>query len=93
MKIYCNSCNNIFPVECLKKKVFVDGETHFCQRQFCCPFCFSKNLSPIKICKRCGEIFTGDELFCKECIGTLKKEFFEFLKKYSVDEQEVMLCE
>ena len=44
------------------------------------------------ICK-CGKVFIGEEKFCKKCIAKLKNEFFEFLQKYSVDEQEVMLCE
>lgn len=93
MKIFCQNCNNLFPFEHLKKKLLVDAETHFCQRQFSCPFCFSRNLIPLKICKKCGSVYSGEEVFCKDCIKKLKKEFFEFLKKYSVDEQEVMLCE
>ncbi len=93
MKIYCDDCNNIFSSSDLKKRLFVDRETHFCERKFCCPFCFSENMKQINICKKCGKIYLGDEKFCGGCLKKLKSEFFEFLKKYSVDEQEVMLCE
>lgn len=92
MTIYCENCKNVFSADHIKKRFVIDRETNFISRESRCPFCLSEELREINICK-CGKVFIGKEKFCKKCIAKLKNEFFEFLQKYSVDEQEVMLCE
>lgn len=93
MFLYCQNCKNIFKEEQLKTVRTVNLDTGFHNVKKCCPRCQRDDFLPISMCHSCGKIFFEEESICPECVKKLKAELEHFLEKYSLEEQEAMLCE
>ena len=93
MFFFCEDCRNFFSEDEMKSIRLVDFETGFQRVSKCCPHCRSDYVRRVMKCLRCGEFFFSAEYICPKCVKKLKAELEKFLKKYTVEEQEAMLCE
>lgn len=91
MSVYCKRC-----------KLFFDEALEVCSTDLdlwayeikkVCPLCKSEHVIYAKVCSRCNGDFLGKGSLCPNCIKALREELEEFLKKYSIEEQEAMLEE
>lgn len=91
MSVYCKKCKLFFAAEELKESWSTDLDTWTYEIKRVCPLCGGEHIILAKNCLRCKEDFVGKGALCIKCIKELKEELEEFLKKYSIEEQEAML--
>lgn len=88
--LYCNACES--EVERLSLIKTVDLDTGISRYQQVCGKCLSLDIVEARACLRCGGINKRRSSFiCKRCKEELKRKLEDFLKKYTVEEQEAML--
>ncbi len=89
MSVYCKKCKLFFeePLE----KCSTDLDLMAYEIKKVCPLCEGEHIFSAKVCIRCNEDFVGKGSLCDACIKALKEELENFLKKYSIEEQEAML--
>lgn len=89
---YCEDCDRFF--EETKMMLKVEDDIGYQQYIEVCPFCHNDYLQETEICARCGKDVAREDIddgMCKECLDELRSEALEFIKKYSTQEQEIII--